>query len=284
MGKYLHREGDRSYQALVQAWKSLRATHGLHVREVACVGAGRTLLLAESGSSTAPVVHVTAGVHGDEPVSPWSLLSLVRDGLLNPRLAFRMWPCTNPTGYELGTRRNAEGKDINRSFSRGGTTPEARAIVTANRDRRFVLSIDLHEDYEADGFYCYEPVVDGATPLSAAIVRAIEWAGFPIQSLEQGFDLGYPSDPEAADRLRSLDHGRVLVNAPAEIAHFRGLPLSLFMLRRAAKRYVTVETPRCRSWDDRVAMHRIAVVTATAEAIALAEKEQRSCPNAIHSK
>ena len=83
-----------------------------------------------------PAVMLSAGVHGDEPAAPWALLSLVRDGLLDRRFAYRMWPCTNPTGYEAGTRENAEGADVNRSFGRGGTTPEARAIVTATRGER----------------------------------------------------------------------------------------------------------------------------------------------------
>ena len=58
--------------------------------------------------------------------------------------------------YAGGTRESADGVDVNRSFGRGGQSPEARAILTANRDRKFVLSIDLHEDCDADGFYCYE--------------------------------------------------------------------------------------------------------------------------------
>jgi hypothetical protein len=95
-------------------------------------------------------------MHGDEPAGPWALLSLVRDGLLDRSFATGLWPCANPSGYAAGTRANAEGLDINRSFGGGGSTPEARAILTANRDRQFALSIDLHEDPEAQGFYCYE--------------------------------------------------------------------------------------------------------------------------------
>ncbi|HYZ16994.1 MAG TPA: succinylglutamate desuccinylase/aspartoacylase family protein, partial [Candidatus Acidoferrum sp.] len=81
----------------------------------------RTLLIAELGTPQAPTVHIIAGVHGDEPAAPWALLSIVQDGLLDPRFAYRIWPCLNPSGYERGTRENAEGDDINRGFSRGGT-------------------------------------------------------------------------------------------------------------------------------------------------------------------
>lgn len=248
------------YSELVAAWKGLRASHGLSLREVACVGAERTLLIAETAAPPgAPVVALSAGVHGDEPAGPWALLSIVRDGLLDARFGYRIWCCTNPSGYERYTRENADGRDINRSFNAGGTTPEARAIVTANRDRRFALVLDLHEDFEADGFYCYEPVVEGTAPIGASIVRALDDEGLPVQDLEDTFELGYPPD---AAHLRTLERGHVMPDPAAERAFFPGTPYSLHMLRRSARRALTLETPRMLGWAARLAMHRIAVVVA----------------------
>ncbi len=248
------------YEELCGAWKALRAGRGASVREVACVGARRTLLLAEIvAARDAPAVALSAGAHGDEPAGPWALLSIVRDGLLDRRFSYRIWPCTNPSGYALGTRANAEGDDINRSFNGGGTTPEARAIVTANRDRRFELAIDVHEDYEGEGYYCYEPVVAGEAPLGGAVVRALDDEGLPVQTLDDAFDLGYP--PEA-HHLRRLERGRVLPDPDAERAFFAGTPYSLYMLRRAARRSLTLESPGRGRWDERIAMHRVAVVAA----------------------
>jgi len=248
----------RPYDALVSAWKSLRGTDGISVREVACVGASRTMLAAEiAGPAGAPTIALSAGVHGDEPAGPWALHAIVRDGLLDPRYSYRLWPCTNPSGYVRDTRENAEGNDINRSFNGGGKTPEARAIVIANRDRKFALTIDLHEDFEAAGFYCYEPFIDGTAPLGSAIVRAMDENGLPVQDLEDHFDLGYP--PEAR-HLRTLERGRALPDPAAERAFFDGTPYSLYMLRRAAKRALTFESPRILPWQDRIAMHRLAVV------------------------
>jgi protein MpaA len=253
-----------SYDALAASWKALRRTAGTTVREVACVGAQRTLLVVDIvNDQHAPLVALAAGVHGDEPVGPWALLSLVRDGLLDRTYNYRCWPCTNPSGYELGTRENAEGDDVNRSFSRGGTTPEARAILTANRDRKFTLTLDLHEDFEADGFYCYEPVVDGTAPYGGHVVTAVDDAGLPLQELrdDDDFDLGYPSD---ARHLRSVRRGWVLPDTAAEMAFFEGWPYSLALLRRAARRSLTFESPRRLPWVQRLAMHRVAVVTALA--------------------
>jgi hypothetical protein len=248
------------YGDLVASWKRLRRTHDAPLREVACVGAERTLLLADiTNRPGAPSVALSAGVHGDEPAGPWALYSIVRDGLLDPAFNYRLWPCTNPSGYVRGTRPNAEGADINRSFSRGGTTPEARAIVTAYRDRRFAAAFDLHEDFEADGFYVYEPVVEGRTPLGETIVRALDEAALPVQDLDDAFEIGYP--PEA-HHLRSLARGRVMPDPAAERAFFKGTPYSLHMLRRTAKRALTLETPRRLPWDVRLAMHRVAIVSA----------------------
>jgi hypothetical protein len=254
------------YEDLIAAWKGLRRTHGLRMREVACVGAPRTLFVVERGGDELPTIALSSGTHGDEPAAPWALLSLVADRLLDDRFAYRIWPCINPSGYAAHTRANAEGQDVNRSFGRGGTTPESRAIVTANRDRRFLLAIDLHEDFEAGGFYGFEPLAPGVQPRFAALaVDAVETAGLPIQDLADiRFDLGSP--PEARG-CQTIGHGTVTVDAREESRFFQdGLPMSLFMLRGAAARCLTFETPMLRPWNERIAMHRVAVSTVVAQA------------------
>ena len=246
-----------SYDDLVTAWRRARGDGIASVREVACVGVPRTRLVAEiAGRRGFPTIALAAGVHGDEPAGPWALLAVVRDGLLDRRFSYRIWPCTNPSGYRAGTRENAEGHDINRSFHKGGTTPEARAMIAANRDRTFALSLDLHEDFEADGFYCYEPVVSGETPFGAAMIRAHDDAGLPVQELDDAFDLGYP--PEA-HHLRALARGHIRNDPDAEREFFEVTPYSIHLLRRAARYAMTLESPRRRAWHDRIAMHRTAV-------------------------
>jgi hypothetical protein len=263
------------YDELFAAWKSLRASRrGLSIREVATVGAARTLLVAElvpdgGKEASRATIAIAAGVHGDEPAGPWALFSIVADGLLDPAYTYRMWPCTNPSGYRLGTRENEDGRDINRSFSRGGTTPEAKAIVTANRDRKFALSLDLHEDFEAEGFYMYEPLVGGEALLSEEVVRAIDDAGFPIQDLHAEFDFVYPQSSD--QRFSRVERGRVLTHPEAETAFTSGLPYNVFQLKHAARRVLTFESPRTLPWDDRIAIHRVAVTAAIDRLSLLAE-------------
>jgi hypothetical protein len=222
------------------------------VREVACFGVPRTLLCAEFGDAQAQTIALAAGVHGDEPAGPWALLRLLERAELDARYAYRAWPCTNPSGYALGTRENGEGFDINRSFGRGGQTPEARAIITSNRDRKFALSIDLHEDCDAQGFYCYEY---GIGDTGRRVVEAVREAGYPVQDLAR-CDLGAPL-PEYM-----LDDGVVRPTAKLEIDAIGGLSYSLSIVRHAARRVLTFETPVRLPWDDRITIHRIAVKAA----------------------
>lgn len=248
-----------SYEELVRRWKQLRGTQDLSVREVACVGSARTLLVAEVGDVSLPCVAIAAGIHGDEPAAPWALLNIVEGGLLDPAFSYRIWPSINPTGFAANTRANSDGADINRSFTGAGGTPESKAIITANRDRRFAASLDLHEDLEASGFYCYEPERENEDLIGGQLVAALDEAGLPVQELTPQFDLGYPQD---ADHLRRLERGRAIVDLVQELAYYKGLPFSLYMAKRAARRVLTLESPATRPWNARLSIYRIAVVAA----------------------
>ncbi len=240
-----------SYGELQARWKRLRE-RGVRVREVACVGAPRTLLCAEAGDHASPAIAIAAGVHGDEPAGAWALLELVESGALDPSFAYRLWPCTNPTGFDAGTRESADGIDINRTFGRGGQSPEARAIVTANRDRKFALSLDLHEDADAVGFYCYEY---GGGEIGRAVVAALDEAGLAIDPLDATFDTAGPLDDTQCMRER----GRITADHRTEATLLGGLSYSLAIARNAARSALTFETPGHAAWESRLQMHRRAI-------------------------
>jgi murein peptide amidase A len=237
-----------TYRDLELAWKALRSTHDLRVREVACVGAPRTLLCVEVGDHMLPTIALAAGIHGDEPAGPWALLEFVAEGKLDPRYSYRIWPCTNPTGFGAGTRENCEGLDLNRTFGRGGGSPEAKAILTANRDHAFALSIDLHEDSDASGFYCYEY---GGGELGRAAIRALDDAGLAVDPMEATFDLAAPRTDAACKRER----GRVVADGTLEAGALGGFSYNMLLARRAARHALTFETPLRLPWELRLAMH-----------------------------
>lgn len=222
-----------TYQDIASRWKALRA-RGVRVREVACVGAPRTLLCVEHGDHNLPAVHLSAGVHGDEPAGPHALLELVEHDLLDPRFSYRLWPCTNPTGYDACTRESIDAVDINRTFGRGGSSPESKAIITANRDLKFELAIDLHEDDEATGFYCYEY---GGAGLGRALLEFL-------------FATQMPIDPR----------GVLTPDPDAEAEKIGGRTLTQLLMRNAARYGLTLETPsRVLPFEVRVATHVVAV-------------------------
>jgi murein peptide amidase A len=222
-----------TYQDIVRRWKALRA-RDVRVREVACIGAPRTLLCAEYGDHKLPAIHIAAGVHGDEPAGPHALLALVENDDLDSRFSYRIWPCTNPTGYDACTRESIDGLDVNRTFGRGGSSPESKAIITANRDLKFELAIDLHEDDEAGGFYCYEY---GDAGIGNGLVDMLARAGTP------------------------LDPRDVLTPDPdAEAEKIGGRTLTQLLMRNAARLGLTLETPSALlPFEARVATHVAAV-------------------------
>jgi murein peptide amidase A len=222
-----------TYQEIERRWKALRA-HDVRVREVACVGAPRTLLCVEYGDHMLPAIHLAAGVHGDEPAGPHALLELVENDDLDPRFSYRLWACTNPTGYDGRTRESVDGVDVNRTFGRGGSSPEAKAIITANRDLKFALAIDLHEDDESSGFYCYEY---GGAGIGRGLVDELASTGVPI-------------DPRG-----------VLTPDPDEEAErIGGRTLTQLLMRNAARLGLTLETPSAvLPFNARVATHVAAV-------------------------
>jgi murein peptide amidase A len=246
-----------TYRELERRWKDLRRTADLRVHEVACVNAPRTLLCVEWGGRELPTIAIAAGVHGDEPAGPWALLDLVESHALDPSFAYRLWPCTNPTGFDGGTRESVDGFDVNRTFGRGGQSPEAKAILTANRDRKFALSLDLHEDCDATGFYCYEY---GGREIGRAVIAALDQAALPVDSLEATFATAGPLNDSGCARER----GRIIADHFAEAATLGRLSYSLAVARHAARHALTFETPTQASWAVRLSTHQTAVKAAIA--------------------
>jgi murein peptide amidase A len=244
-----------TYRELAQRWKRLAGRGDLSLREIPCDGSGRTLLCAYLGDPSRPIVAIAAGVHGDEPAGVWALLQLTQARALDPRYSYRLWPCVNPTGYGARTRTNADGLDINRTFDGAGGSCEARAVLEANRGAKFVLSIDLHEDCDAVGFYCYEY---GDAAIGCTVIAALDARGFPIDPLDAAFALAGPLDDAHCRRER----GRIAADGPQEAAVLGGLSYSLAVARGPARHALTFETPSSTAWRLRVAMHRCAVLAA----------------------
>lgn len=169
-----------------------------------------------------PKLKYVGTMHGDEPLGTELCLYFI-DLLLNgfgsdPRLTalveeFEIWvmPLMNPDGLEAGTRFNATGLDLNRSFPEGSATNignvfDGPPMTLAGRPlevvhlmqwsalHRFVLSANLHAGslvvnypYDNDG----KGAVNSPTPDDALfqdIARAYSVHNWPMWSSPQFVD------------------------------------------------------------------------------------------------
>jgi predicted deacylase len=101
-------------------------------------------------------LYISSGIHGDEPAGPLAVLQLLQEDRWPDDIAIWLCPCLNPAGFPLNRRENAGGIDLNRDY-RNPQSPEVRAhIQWLDRQPPLDLSLCLHEDWEASGFYVYE--------------------------------------------------------------------------------------------------------------------------------
>lgn len=118
-------------------------------------------------------VYISTGIHGDEPAGPVAVLELLRERSWPADVDVWLCPCLNPTGFQLNRRENANGIDLNRDY-RHLIAEEIRAHVTWLQNQpAFDLSLILHEDWEANGFYLYELNPENRPSLAEAIITHV---------------------------------------------------------------------------------------------------------------
>jgi protein MpaA len=127
-------------------------------------------------------IYISAGIHGDEPSGPVSVLRFLEENRW-PDANLWLVPCLNPTGFRRSTRENADGVDLNRDY-RHITTPEVKAHTEWLQDQPpFDLTLLLHEDWEANGFYVYEVNPENRLSFAEPMVEAVS-ALCPIETAE----------------------------------------------------------------------------------------------------
>lgn len=202
---------------------------------------------SRAGDANAPLLVVMAGLHGDERAGPITIarhLDEIVDHAHARGLAVVIYPLANPTGFDAGTRYNADGdrgdvgnndfiryRELNEQWewSTGGPaeTRILRDVFLRNEPlQRIVAAIDLHQD-------CITPNVGAASyayafpPLAvyAPIVRQVREL-VPILA-NSAIDAGY------ADAARSDENG-LLVRHDGSFSDA--------MIRVGARHSIAVET------------------------------------------
>jgi murein peptide amidase A len=118
-------------------------------------------------------IYISAGIHGDEPASPLSVLKLFQDNRWPEHLNLWLIPCLNPLGFVNNRRANEDGIDLNRDYRAVATNIVRAHTAWLNARPRFTLSVCLHEDWESNGFYLYELNPDLQPSISGAIIREV---------------------------------------------------------------------------------------------------------------
>jgi protein MpaA len=118
-------------------------------------------------------IYISTGIHGDEPAGPLAMRRLVQENVWPADVDLWLCPCLNPTGFPLGRRENADGLDLNRQYLHL-TAAETRAHVDwLQRQPSFDVTLSLHEDWEAQGFYLYELNLSGRPSYAEEIIRQV---------------------------------------------------------------------------------------------------------------
>ena len=190
----------------------------------------------EAGQGMQKNILITAGIHGDEPAGPASVLRfLERDNShLLQRFMFMILPCINPYGYVHNTRENKRGVDLNRSFEEAGLV-EVDIVKKTIEGQRFDFCIDFHEDWEAKGVYFYEAQRNERW-IGPEITRQIEKIG--------------PIDGEAGENDLPIADGVFQVD-PA----WGDAGLASYLFHFHADHAMICETPTSWSLDQRTSAH-----------------------------
>lgn len=102
-----------------------------------------------------PTLLLMSGTHGDEyeVIEP---LKKAVEKYSSELPDFLFIPEVSPSAVALKTRRNAAGRDTNRSFTEKTTDMEAKSTMDIVRTHMFDLCLSFHEDPEQAEFYLYD--------------------------------------------------------------------------------------------------------------------------------
>lgn len=124
-------------------------------------------------------IYISAGIHGDEPAGPLALQELIQENEWPKDASLWIFPCLNPTGFLAKTRENDKARDLNRDYLHL-ETPEIKAHTEwLQREPDFDLTLCLHEDWEAKGFYLYEAKKESHLSIADRIIDKVKQT-FPI--------------------------------------------------------------------------------------------------------
>ena len=150
--------------------------HGWQLETFHAIDGFKLLALHRNAQGRSPKarIYISTGIHGDEPAGPLSALKLIEENRWPENLEVWMCPCLNPAGFQLNSRANARGVDLNRDYLNPVAGEIIAHIAWLERQPKFDLYVCLHEDWESHGFYLYEQNPDSKPSLAQTIIDAVK--------------------------------------------------------------------------------------------------------------
>ena len=228
-------------------------TAGFHVEAMGEIAGCALPALTKRIPGMRPRIYVSAGIHGDEPAPPLALLALLEAGVFDARATWFICPLLNPAGFQRATRENADGVDLNRDYKDTRSAEIAAHAAWLQRQPNFDLTLCLHEDWEAQGFYLYELNPSGRRSLARSMLDAVG----PVCPIE------------TADVIdgRARDEPGIIrpVSDPLQREQW---PEAIYLRAHHTTLSYTLESPSTLPLAQRIAAHRAAVTAALAALVA----------------
>lgn len=118
-------------------------------------------------------IYISTGIHGDEPAGPLAVQHLMEENRWPDNVEIWLCPCLNPTGFPLNRRENQHGIDLNRQYLHLEADETKAHVAWLEQQPSFDVTLCLHEDWEAHGFYVYELNPDSQPSFAEEMIRRI---------------------------------------------------------------------------------------------------------------
>lgn len=142
-----------------------------------------------------PNFLILCKTHGDEPEVGDCVDDYIKEHI-SDLPTFLYIPEVSPTAVKLGTRKNANGLDLNRNFFSNSPDHEMQFIVNLLKKYQFNTVITFHEDPELDVFYMYDAYGENLEGTETLQKMREEIKGLGV-GLLNGID--DPNDPTLGD-------------------------------------------------------------------------------------
>lgn len=160
------------------------------------------LVSKRNHNGSKPNLLIMGGFHGEEPAGPWAILKWIETCDLKTmnELNISFLPVVNPTGFDIGQRKNKWGEKTNQGFchpekneplSREGKILLENSETICEFARDGCLS--LHEDVTTTKFYIYDHSATAGD--FGRLIRDEEDKYF--DRLEDGTNVAEENEPEA---------------------------------------------------------------------------------------